>query len=30
MIRLMCTGRINHGFLLKAFVAGVDGVLVSG
>jgi F420-non-reducing hydrogenase iron-sulfur subunit len=30
LIRLMCTGRINHGFLLKTFVAGADGVLVSG
>jgi coenzyme F420-reducing hydrogenase delta subunit len=30
LIRLLCTGRINHGFLLKAFVAGADGVLVSG
>ncbi len=30
LIRLMCTGRINAGFLLKAFERGVDGVLVSG
>jgi len=30
LIRLMCTGRINHAFLLNAFVAGADGVLVSG
>jgi F420-non-reducing hydrogenase iron-sulfur subunit len=30
LIRLMCTGRVNHGFLLKAFVEGADGVLVSG
>jgi F420-non-reducing hydrogenase iron-sulfur subunit len=30
LIRLMCTGRVNTGFLLKAFTAGADGVLVSG
>jgi F420-non-reducing hydrogenase iron-sulfur subunit len=30
LIRLMCTGRVNSGFLLKAFTAGADGVLVSG
>ena len=30
LIRLMCTGRINHGFLLNAFLSGADGVLVSG
>lgn len=30
LIRLMCTGRVNHGFLLKAFIKGADGVLVSG
>jgi F420-non-reducing hydrogenase iron-sulfur subunit len=30
LIRLMCTGRVNPGFLLKAFTAGADGVLVSG
>ncbi len=30
LIRLMCTGRVNAGFLLKAFTAGADGVLVSG
>ena len=30
LIRLMCTGRVNHGFLLRAFYKGVDGVLVSG
>ena len=22
LIRLMCTGRVNHGFLLKAFLKG--------
>ena len=30
LIRLMCTGRVNHGFLLKALLKGVDGILVSG
>ena len=30
LIRLMCTGRVNHGFLLKAFEKGADGVMVSG
>ena len=30
LIRVMCTGRINHGFLLKAFLNGADGLLVSG
>jgi F420-non-reducing hydrogenase iron-sulfur subunit len=30
LIRLMCTGRVNHGFLLKAFLKGADGILVSG
>jgi F420-non-reducing hydrogenase iron-sulfur subunit len=30
LIRLMCTGRVNHGFLLKAFLKGADGLLVSG
>jgi F420-non-reducing hydrogenase iron-sulfur subunit len=30
LIRLMCTGRVNHGFLLKAFMKGADGILVSG
>jgi F420-non-reducing hydrogenase iron-sulfur subunit len=30
LIRLMCTGRVNHGFLLKAFLNGADGILVSG
>lgn len=30
LIRLMCTGRVNHGFLLKAFEQGADGVMVSG
>lgn len=30
LIRLMCSGRINHAFLLNAFKAGADGVMVSG
>jgi F420-non-reducing hydrogenase iron-sulfur subunit len=30
LIRLMCTGRMNHGFLLNAYKAGADGVMVSG
>jgi len=30
LIRLMCTGRVNRGFLLKAFLGGADGVLVAG
>ena len=30
LIRLMCTGRVNHGFLLNAFDKGADGVMVSG
>ena len=30
LVRLMCSGRMNHGFLLNAFEAGVDGVMVSG
>lgn len=30
LIRVMCTGRVNPGFLLKAFLKGADGVLVSG
>lgn len=30
LIRLMCSGRMNHGFLLNAFEAGADGVMVSG
>ena len=29
-LRMMCTGRINHGFLLKAYLKGADGLLVSG
>ena len=30
LVRLMCSGRMNHGFLLNAFEAGADGVMVSG
>jgi F420-non-reducing hydrogenase iron-sulfur subunit len=29
-IRVMCSGRINPNFILKAFESGADGVLVSG
>ena len=30
IVRLMCSGRVNPGFLVKAFQMGADGVLVSG
>ena len=30
LIRVMCTGRIDPVFLLDAFDAGADGVMVSG
>ena len=30
LIRVMCTGRVNPGFLLKSFLNGADGLLVSG
>ncbi len=30
LIRVMCTGRIHHGFLLNAFNQGADGVFVAG
>ncbi len=30
MIRVMCSGRIQPGFVLRAFERGADGVLVSG
>lgn len=30
VIRLMCSGRVNPNFILKAFQLGADGVLVSG
>jgi F420-non-reducing hydrogenase iron-sulfur subunit len=30
IIRLMCSGRVNPNFILKAFQMGAEGVLVSG
>jgi len=30
IIRLPCTGRIDHMFIVKAFERGADGVIVSG
>jgi len=30
IIRLMCSGRVNPNFILKAFDLGADGVLVGG
>lgn len=30
IIRLMCTGRLDPTFILKAFLGGIDGVLVGG
>jgi F420-non-reducing hydrogenase iron-sulfur subunit len=30
IIRLMCSGRVNPNFILKAFELGADGVLVGG
>ena len=30
IIRVMCSGRIHPGFVLRAFEQGADGVLVSG
>lgn len=30
IIRVMCTGRIDPTFILKAFRAGADGVMISG
>jgi len=30
IIRVMCSGRINPNFILKAFEMGADGVLVAG
>jgi len=29
-VRVMCTGRIDPTFILKAFAGGADGVLVAG
>jgi F420-non-reducing hydrogenase iron-sulfur subunit len=30
VIRVMCSGRISELFILKAFAAGADGVLIGG
>ena len=30
IIRVMCSGRINPNFILRAFSRGADGVLVAG
>ncbi len=30
IIRVMCTGRVDPQFVLKAFAEGADGVLISG
>jgi F420-non-reducing hydrogenase iron-sulfur subunit len=30
LVRLMCSGRLDPAFVLKAFAEGADGVLVSG
>jgi F420-non-reducing hydrogenase iron-sulfur subunit len=30
LVRLMCSGRLDPTFVLKAFAGGADGVLVSG
>jgi len=30
VVRLMCSGRIDEKFILKAFIAGVDGILICG
>jgi F420-non-reducing hydrogenase iron-sulfur subunit len=30
MIRVMCSGRVDPTFVLKAFASGVDGVLIGG
>jgi F420-non-reducing hydrogenase iron-sulfur subunit len=30
LIRLMCSGRLDPTFVLKAFTGGADGVLISG
>ncbi len=30
IIRVMCSGRVNPNFILKAFDKGADGVLVAG
>ena len=30
LVRLMCSGRLDPAFVLKAFVSGADGVLITG
>jgi len=30
IIRVMCSGRVDPQFVLKAFAEGADGVLISG
>jgi F420-non-reducing hydrogenase iron-sulfur subunit len=30
VVRVMCSGRVDPAFILQAFVAGADGVLVAG
>ncbi len=30
IIRVMCSGRVNPNFILKAFQTGADGVMVAG
>lgn len=30
IIRVMCSGRVNPNFILKAFESGADGVMVAG
>lgn len=30
LIRLMCSGRLQPGFILKALEQGADGILVAG
>jgi F420-non-reducing hydrogenase iron-sulfur subunit len=30
IIRVLCSGRVNPNFILKAFETGADGVLVAG
>ena len=30
IIRVMCSGRVNPNFILRAFEKGADGVMISG
>jgi F420-non-reducing hydrogenase iron-sulfur subunit len=30
IIRVMCSGRVNPNFILKAFEMGADGVMLAG